>query len=338
MGEEGATVDVANRVEPVAATDPQLVVDVQVAVGVDADRLQADALDARLAPPRAQELRRAHGAAALELDRHPAVLATHRRRLRPFAQIDTRLAKALRYLLAGERLLARDDPVGGLDQRHRRAERAPRLRHLDAHGSAAEDGEAVGDRLGRGGLARGPVLDFGQPLDRRHRRRRSRRDDDRPAGAHQIVANAHVPLTLDLAPAPEQLDAALGEPGELAGVVAVGDHLVAALERRPRIRVGALEALRRAADTVRLGERLGRAQQSLRRHARVVGAFAADQLALDDRHVEPAAGDPARADLAGRAGAEDDDIELASGHQLRSLAGLRPRALRCGRSTPGSGR
>jgi len=63
-----------------------------------------------------------------------------------------------------------------------------------------------------------------------------------------------------------------------------------------------------------LGERLRGTQERLRGHARVVGAFAADQLVLDDRGLDPTVGRPARADLAGRPGPDHDEVELPFSH------------------------
>ena len=57
-------------------------------------------------------------------------------------------------------------------------------------------------------------------------------------------------------------------------------------------------------------EQLPGAQERLGGHAGPVGAFAADQLALDQAHVEPLLGEPAGADLAGRPSADDNDVVL----------------------------
>src|SRR5262249_48535495 len=70
--------------------------------------------------------------------------------------------------------------------------------------------------------------------------------------------------------------------------------------------------LRGAGNPLRLGERLIRTEQGLRGHARVEGALAADEVALDDRDRQPVLGEPPRADLAGRAGADDDPVELVA--------------------------
>ena len=68
----------------------------------------------------------------------------------------------------------------------------------------------------------------------------------------------------------------------------------------------------------RLGEQLARPEQRLRRHARVVGALAADEVLLDDRDREPALAEPSGGDLAGRPGADHDDVEAPLGHASES--------------------
>ena len=69
-----------------------------------------------------------------------------------------------------------------------------------------------------------------------------------------------------------------------------------------------------------LGEQLAGAQQRLRGHARVVGALAADELLLDQRHLEPAVGEPAGADLARRARTDHDHVELPLAHASSTVA------------------
>ena len=69
-----------------------------------------------------------------------------------------------------------------------------------------------------------------------------------------------------------------------------------------------------AGHALRLGEQVARTEQRLRGHARVVGALAPDEVLLDERDREPALAEPPGSDLAGRAGADDDDVEAAFGH------------------------
>ena len=116
------------------------------------------------------------------------------------------------------------------------------------------------------------------------------------------------PLAGEAALAAEQLDPPFLQPGQLDRVVPVVDHLVAAGEDRRGVEP-VLAGDRDAGHAVGLGQHLGRPQQRLRRHAGVVGALAADQVALDDRHPPAGFGEAAGADLAGRSGAEDDRVE-----------------------------
>ena len=116
----------------------------------------------------------------------------------------------------------------------------------------------------------------------------------------------------------DQHDAALLQPGQLGGVVEPVNDLVA-----PRQHRGGVETVHaQPRHTAGLGEQLARPQQRLRGHARVVGALAADQVLLDDRDLEPGRAEPAGSDLAGRAGADHDDVEAPLGH-ASSLADRR---------------
>ena len=93
----------------------------------------------------------------------------------------------------------------------------------------------------------------------------------------------------------------------LAGVVPVRGEGVAAGEGRGDVLLAG-DRLRRAVDGARLGEHLGAAQQRLARHARPVGALAADQLALDEDGGQPAPDDDVGDVLPRRPGPEDDDV------------------------------
>ena len=126
-----------------------------------------------------------------------------------------------------------------------------------------------------------------QALGSAGRRPRARRDDHRAARLEHLLADPHPALADDLAAAAQQRHAAVLEPRHLARVVEVVDHLVAAVEH-PLHGELALRGLRGARDPARLREHLGRSQQRLGRHARVERALAAHELALDDRHAQPA--------------------------------------------------
>jgi hypothetical protein len=70
----------------------------------------------------------------------------------------------------------------------------------------------------------------------------------------------------------------------------------------------------RARHALDLIEQLAGPQQRLRRHARVVGTLAPDQLLLDQGHLESALAQPAGADLPCRPGPDHDRIELPLAH------------------------
>ena len=74
-----------------------------------------------------------------------------------------------------------------------------------------------------------------EPLDRRHRGAASRRDDDRLARDKDSSPTRTRRSPSSSPVAAEKLDAAFLEPGQLAGVVEVVDHLVAAGEDGRRI-------------------------------------------------------------------------------------------------------
>ena len=97
------------------------------------------------------------------------------------------------------------------------------------------------------------------------------------------------------------------------------DHLVAPREDRVGVELAG-SRLRCAGDPTRLVERLGGAEQRLRRHAGVVGALAADEMVLDDRHSQPVLAEAAGAHLARGTGADDDGVEV--GHQSGSVRAL----------------
>ena len=126
-----------------------------------------------------------------------------------------------------------------------------------------------------------------------------------------LVADPHPALAVEPGLAAHELDAAFVQPRQLDGVVEVVDDLVTAGEYARRV-----ERRLRQADTghaFHLVHQLARPQQRLRRHAGVVRALAADQLALDQRHLQPVFGHPPGADLAGRAGPDHDGVDGALG-------------------------
>ncbi len=200
---------------------------------------------------------------------------------------------------------ARQDPVAALDERHPRADPREELRELAADRAAAEHGQRPGHlrRLGR--LDVRPEVDRVEPRDRRDRRARSRsrsragrRPSSRPVDRRRGPARTTV-----ASPRTSSQPLAL-EPLDLRGVVALRDVVAPRERRRPG------RARRRDAGSApRRGHELRAAKHRLRRHARPVGALAADEPPLDERQlhrgVEPAEG--ADEMLAGRPSTENDD-------------------------------
>ena len=167
--------------------------------------------------------------------------------------------------------------------------------------------------LGGGRLAVVPGADRVEAVDRRHRRAAAGRDHHGPPRDERVLADADAPLSVEPALAAEDLDPAILQPGQLPRVVEIVDHLVAAVEHRLRVELPA-HHLGDARHPARLAEQVGGPQQRLRGHAGVVGALAADQVLLDDRHRHPAVGEPTGADLSRRPGTEHDRVELLLAH------------------------
>ena len=216
-------------------------------------------------------------------------------------------------LLAGEGLLASEDPVAALGQGDLRPQRRPGLGELGPDRPAPEDDHARRDPLRGGRVAVVPGLDRVEPLYRGHRRTGAVGDDDR-APRHQCgLVHHHSFFAVEPALAPEEHDPAFFQPGQLTRVVEVVDHLVAAGEDRLRVELASHRG-RRAGHAPCLVEQLARSQQRLRGHACVVGALAADQVLLDDRDAEATVGEAPGADLSRGSRPDHDRVELGLAH------------------------
>ena len=200
--------------------------------------------------------------------------------------------------------------VAAMDERHLRAERRPRLRHLDADDPAAEHEEPRRHLLRRRRLDVRPRLRLGETRDRGSspelpvatttaRRARARRR--RP----------HTPLAVEPPVAAHERDAALGR---ATGAASESSRSWITSSRRAST-AGDVERRRRdAGHPPRLGGQLDGPQQRLRRHARIEGALAADEPLLDDRHLQTRLAEAPGDHLAGRACADHDHVELALLH------------------------
>ena len=156
------------------------------------------------------------------------------------------------------------------------AQTAHGLPHLDAERPAAEDQQAARDGLHTRRLAIGPdAVDLAQPRDRRDERVRAARHHNMFGGvAHAI--DLHDARPAEPAAATPQIDTVLRQPALLPGVGVIGDHEVPPGQRRLDVDVGTRRRVARVVHS------LARPQQRLGRDARPVGAFAADQLRLDE--------------------------------------------------------
>ena len=197
--EQRAPVDVADRVQPVRPRRAHPVVNLDRLAGLEPDRLDPELGRVGPAPDRHEQLVAGHGLARVELDDHLAALGPHRRRLAALADVHAALAQGLLDVVCGKRLLLREQAVGGLDQRDLRSEAAPGLRHLHADDAAAQDRQALGHLLGRGGLAIGPGLGLGQAVDRRHDGPAAGGDDDGLRADQRLVTHHDAPLAVETA-------------------------------------------------------------------------------------------------------------------------------------------
>jgi hypothetical protein len=138
--------------------------------------------------------------------------------------------------------------------------------------------------------------------------------DDRvgSGGDDDCVCLEHAPVCLDASGTgdPARLlghsDAALLVASDLLRVVVVRDHVVAVRGEARPVECGRSDAGGSRALTLQLG----RAEQRLRRDAAPVGAFAADQLLLDESDLQIRLRQRVERDLACGACAEDDDVEF----------------------------
>ncbi len=260
------------------------------------------------AADRDQDLLGLDRGAAAELGDHAGAAGADLFDLDAGADVDAEvLAQRFADFFAGEGLVSREQVLAALDQGHPGAEARPGLGELAADRAAAEHDHARRHPLGGGRLAVVPGADAVEAVDRRHRRAAAGGDDDRRPRGQDLVADEDPALAVEAAGAAVEVDAAFFEPGQLGRVVAVVDHLVAPVEDRLRVEL-ARRRHRHSGQPPRLGEHVGGAQQRLRGHAGVVGAFAADQVGLDDRHRHPGVGQPPGADLARGARSEHDRV------------------------------
>ena len=153
-----------------------------------------------------------------------------------------------------------------LDQRHRGAEPAQRLRHLDAHRPAAEHEQPPRHLLHAGRLAVRPdAVELAQARDRRHDGIGARREDDVGGVVPSPSTTTRPGPAIRPSPRSRSMPGVLG-PLDLARIGVVGDHVVAPGERLRGVDAPPT-ASRGAGRLARRLQRLARAQQRLRRDA-----------------------------------------------------------------------
>ncbi len=267
---------------------------------------ESDAGGAGCAPGRDEQLVGLDAGSVVELEHQPArARDAHHRRLQP--HVHAASAQRLEHLRTRERLVAGEQSVAAMDERHVRAESGPGLGHLDADDASAEDREPPGDLARRGRLSIGPRPRVAQSGDVRHASPRPRGDHDRLARDERLVSDHDASLAVDPPVTADQRHVVLLEPGELGRVVEVVARLVPPGEHGSDVDRTDREA-RHAAHLMR---QVDRPQQRLRRHAGVERALAADELLLDEGDRDAVLSEPSRRHLARGAGAQHHHIELA---------------------------
>jgi hypothetical protein len=241
--------------------------------------------------------------------------STRGRGARAQMQLDALGCERVAHRLADRRRLVREHAVGALDDGHGGAHPPQRLAELHADRAGAEHEQPPGNLRHPGGLAVGPdAVELAQAGDRWDHGVRSRREHDL-RGRIRAVADDHATGPVQSRVTAEHGDPLGLGPGRLAGVVVSADHEVAPGEGGGGVeRAG--HGLAGAGRLASCGDGLARAQQRLRRDAAPVRAFAAEQLALDDRHAQVAGGQAGGAVLAGRSAADDDDVEVTHARPL----------------------
>ena len=307
VGEEPDAGDVADRPEPL--TGPHRGVDIDLpGARIEPHRLEADVVHP-WSPARRDEQPIPPDLASLTEGEDVVVaVAAGCGDLRSEVQLDAVGLEGRAQRLSESPRRVRQETILALDDDHLRAERAEHLGHLHTDGSAAHDEEPLGN-LGRPGrLAVAPEAD--QLLEAGHRRQArggsGRNDDvgrDEAASTHLDDARPGEPTV-----APDDLDPLGLCPCNLVAVVVVVDHEVPPAEGAGGRDRPVRHPLARARGVARCGQGLPRAEQRLGRHARVVVAFSAEQLALDDGHVPARVGQEPGAVGGRRATPEDQDV------------------------------
>jgi hypothetical protein len=159
-----------------------------VRVGLDADGLEPDAVDARAAAGGNEQLVAAQLAAVAELQYIVLRFAPRGGRLDAAQHLDTVVVERVGERVAERSRLAAEQVLAAVDKRHLAAEAMDGLRHLDADRPAAEHEQAARDGLEAGRLAVGPdAVELAQAGDGRNERLGPGRHDNVLGGVARAI-------------------------------------------------------------------------------------------------------------------------------------------------------
>ena len=288
VGEERPAGDVADRVEPLAAADPQ---SGRRSRGSRPCRARPRPIRAR--SPSVRGLRPTATSSSAASIRSPPSSSTST----PPSLAATRSARA--PVRTSTPCLPRSaaatcSPAKGSSRASIRSPPSTRVTFVpsvdqawassDADRPAAEHDHALGDPLRGGRVAVVPGVDGVEALDRRHRRAAPVQTT-----TTRLATSVRSPTTTRRSPSSRPSPRKSSIPRSSSqGSCPESSRSWITSSRRARTASGSSVAghrLRHAGHAARLVEQLARAQQRLRGHAGVVGALAADQVRLDDRHA-----------------------------------------------------
>ena len=259
--------------------------------------------------------------AVVQLDDVGAVgslAGAHAGRARPEPQRDAVGLQGVAEQCRRARMVLVVDPVPRVDQRDRHAIACVDLGQLDARRPRAEDRQRAGQLAGRGALDVRPRVRLAEAGEvARHPADRSDRQHDR-TGLEHAVADADASRAVERGRPADDGRAGPLEALHVARVVGrIGplavDHVVAEV-RRLRPRVVAATVVDR-----------GSVEERLRGHARPERARAAEEAAVDDRHRCVSRARVVGSRLAGRAGADDDEVVSVHALMIRAARPRPPR-------------
>lgn len=182
-------VDVADRVQPLAADDPEAVVDVEPGARFQADRLEADVLGARRAAGGEEDLVGLDAVTGVGEGDHGRALARDRGHRGAGAHVRARLRQGLGHQLPGEGLHAGQQALAADQEGDLGAEGLPGRGHLGGDHAAAHHDQPSGHLVRAGGLAARPGFDLCEPRQIGELGARAGADGDRvPGGQHPADA------------------------------------------------------------------------------------------------------------------------------------------------------